>query len=57
MPDSLSIDRGGIRGSKTLADGAKILQITRTVLLESSTDGEENKPGCYISWLLSTTWR
>lgn len=49
--------KGGFGWSKTLADGAKILQITRAALLESPTDGEENKPGCYISWLLSTTWR
>lgn len=59
--DSLSIEGGilfeGLKGSKTLAEGNKILQMTRMVSLESPADGEENKPGCYISWLLSTTWR
>lgn len=59
--DSLSIEGGilveGLKGSKTLAEGNEILQMTRMLSLESPTDGKENKPGCYISWLLSTTWR
>lgn len=55
VPDSLSIEVGDL-AEATLAASAKILQITRMLLLKPPTDGEQNKPGCYISWLLSTTW-
>lgn len=47
MQDSLSIENWGFRGSKTIADGAKILQIITMALL-GSPDRRRRKQ----TWLL-----